>query len=315
MTKKFIFQLVLCLACVLAAFTFAFSQTADSTDIPKLLQEVKLKSDENYRKVNSEIINYAYKLRQNWREADKQGRVKETSELYELFLPTKCPIKKCRAVFVLLEKNGKPLAAAKIEKQRAKASEKFQKWEADPQAQELTPIPSDKLFWMKFAYYIRRPNSKMYETVVRIDGQEILEKCEFFAPTSETVNGRETIGLSFRPRADAVFDPLTNYMPQTEGKIWIDAQEKVMIRAAVWEKGTKFAETTSDYLLAHAALARDMTRTAEGIWFDRFGRINGLNYPNLFAKMKGDYSLEFFDHHRFNTEIKDVEIQNPGERK
>jgi len=308
MSKKICLHLIILLICILTATASAFSQTRDSTDIPKLLSEVKIKSDENWRRVNVETVNYVFKVRQIWREAGKESRIKEKSELYELYIPVKCPAKKCRVVTVLLEKNGKPLAADRVEKSRAKASEKIQDLETDKQARELPAEQPSRLVWMKFGYYVRRPNSARYETVVRLDGQEILETCEFYAPTRETINGREAIGLSFRPRADAVFSKESAYMPQSEGKIWIDATDKVLIQTAIWQKGTNFPETTSDYLFAHAALALDMTRTAEGIWFNRLGRINGLAYPNLFAEMKGDYSVEHFDFHRFNTEIKEVEI-------
>ncbi len=214
----------------------------------------------------------------------------------------------------MLAKDGKPLAAEKIEKQRAEAGRKLERIETDIKAQPLSPNPNSPLHWMKFGYWIRRPFSSEQELIVWIDGQEVLEKCGFFAPTRELLNEREAIALSFRLRAHAVFGEKTKYMPQTEGKIWIDAADRVLIQLAIWQKGIEFAETTSSYLLAHAALAIDMTRTKEGIWFPRLGRVNGLDYPNLFTGMKGDFSLENFDYHYFKTEVKTIEINNPVER-
>ncbi len=310
MCKKNALNFTLCFAIILAAFTFVFSQKQDSVDIPTLLRDVKQKSDENWWKVITEYPNYTYKWRKVWRKADKNGETEEKSELYELFFPTKCPVKKCRSVFVLFAENGKSISTEKIEKQRAKAGEKLERIEGDARAQPLSSNQNLPLHWMKFGYYVRRPFSNEQKIIVLIDGQEVLEKCEFFAPTRELINGRETIVLSFRPRADAVFSEETKYMPQTEGKVWIDAADKVFTQLAIWQKGTKFAETTSSYLLDHAALARDMTRTKEGIWFPRLGRINGLDYPNLFTEMKIDFSIENFDHHYFKTEVKAVEINN-----
>lgn len=315
MTKKDYLNLIFSLVCVLAASVSAFSQDKDAIDIPKLLSEVKIKSDENWRRVNAETVNYVYKARQTRRETDKKSRVKETSQLYELYIPTKCPIKKCRVVFVLLAKDGKPLAADKIEKNRAKASEKIQEMETDKKARELPTDQPSRLRWMIFGYHVRRSDSENYRTVVWLDGQEILEKCEFYAPTRETINGRPAIGLSFRPRVDARFNQQAEYMPQSEGKIWIDAADKVLIQTAIWQKGTSFKEMTSGYLLEHAALALDMTRTAEGIWFNRLGRISELAYPKLFVEMKGDYSVEFFDYHRFNTEVENFEITQPNQKR
>lgn len=49
-------------------------------------------------------------------------------------------------------------------------------------------------------------------------------------------------------------------MPLMEGKIWIDATDKVLMRLAAWQKGTKFPENaTSDYLFARAALTGYLT--------------------------------------------------------
>ncbi len=310
MCKKNALNFTLWFAIILAAFTFVFSQKQDSVDIPTLLRDVKQKSDENWRKVITEYPNYTYKWRKVWRKADKNGETEEKSELYELFFPTKCPVKKCRGVAVLLAEDGKPVSAKKIEKQRTKAGEKLERIEGDAQAQPLPSNQNSPLYWMRFSYSIYPLFSSEPKHIVLIDGQEVLEKCEFFAPTRELINGRETIVLSFRPRADAVFSKETKYMPQTEGKVWIDAADKVFTQLAIWQKGTKFAETTSSYLLDHAALARDMTRTKEGIWFPRLGCINGLDYPNLFTEMKSDFSIENFDHHYFKTEVKTVEIIN-----
>ena len=315
MFDKNALNFILCFAVIVAAFASAFSQTQDSLDIPTLLSEVKEKSDDNWRRASAEYPNYTYKWRKTWRKADKKGKIEVHSELYELFSPTKCPIKKCRRVNVLLAKDGKSLAAEKIEKQRAEAGKKLERIEADAQAQPLSPNPKVPLYWMTFGYWINRPFSSEQELIVWIDGREILEKCEFFAPAREVINGRETIGLGFRPRAGVAFGETTKYMSQAEGEIWIDAADRVLIQLAIWQKGTKFAETTSSYLLEHAALVRDMTLTKEGIWLPRLGRVNGLDYPNLFAEMRSDFSIENFDYHRFKTEVKAVEISNPVEKK
>ncbi|MGH9946829.1 MAG: hypothetical protein ACRD6X_06505 [Pyrinomonadaceae bacterium] len=313
MHKKLALNFSFCSAIILAAFTLIFSQKQDSIDIPTVLREVQQKSDENWRKVIVEYPHYTYKWRKVWRTAGKNGRTEEKSELYELFNPTKCPVKKCRGVNILLAEDGKPLAAEKIEKQRIKAGEKLERIEGNTRAQALPSNQDFPLEWMRFSYSIRPLFSSEARQIVLIDGQEVLEKCEFFGPTHDLINGRKTIVLSFQPRADAVFGTTTIYMPQTEGKIWIDAADKVLIRLAIWQKGTKFAETTSSYLFEHAALARDMTRTQEGVWFPRLGRINGLNYPNLFTEMKSDFSIENFDHHYFKTEIQTIEIHNSVE--
>ena len=263
----------------------------------------------------AEHPNYTYKWRTVWRRAGKQGKIKEESNLYEWFLPAKCRVKKCGAVGVLLAENGKPLTAAKIEKQRTKAGKKLERAEGDAQATTEPWIQEYRPMWMQTAYSVGRPYSKEWRALVLLDGQEILEKGEFYASSRETINGRAAIALSFRPRADAVFSEGTKYMPQTEGKLWIDEADRVLIRLAIWPKGTQFSEPTSDYLLAHAALAFDMTRTKEGLWFSCFARINGLSYPNLFTEMKLDWMMEQSDLQYFKTEVKSHEFNDPAKNK
>jgi hypothetical protein len=298
-------------AAIFVAFSCpAFSQNSE-IDITALLGEARHKSDENWRKMIVAYPDYTFKWRKIWREADKEGKVKEKSELAELFYPSKCRVKKCRSVNIELEKDGKPVSAEKIERERIKTGEKLERQENEKEAQTL-PLKRDyPLNWMRFAYYIHRPFESEPKIIIKIDGQEILEKCEFYSPERERVNGREAISLKFRPRSDAAFDEESKYARAVEGKIWIDAEDKVFFRLLMWQKETKFEKETSDYLFENAALAYDLTRTKEGIWFHRLGRIDGLKNPFLAPQMKGDFSIENFDHHYFQTEIKTVEVNSP----
>ena len=291
-------------------FTLVFSQTQNSLDIPTLLREVKQRSDENWHKMRLEYPNYTYKWLTIWRKAGMNGKPEETSELWEFFHAAKCRVGNC-TFGVQIAKNGKPLAAKKIEKQRTKVGKKLEKVEGDAQATMLAWNQDDPPMWMMAAYSVGRPYSKDWRAVVSLDGQEVLEKGDFIAQSLEIVYGREMIALSFRPRAGAVFSEGTKYMPQIEGKLWIDAEDKILTRLAMWPRGTNFHETTSDYLLEHAALGFDMTRAKEGIWFNRFSRINGLSYPNLFTEMKSDFIKEQFDLQYFKTEVKSLEINAP----
>ena len=311
MLRTLVLSSIICCATLSGAFKLLPAQTQESPDIPTLLREVRKKSDENWRKMRAEYPNYTYKWRTVWRKAGKHGKIEEESTLYEWFLPAKCRIKKCYAVSILLAKNGKPLAAEKIEKQRAKAGEKLERAEGDARATTEPWTQDYRPMWMQTAYSVGRPFSKEWKALVLLDGQEVLEKGEFYASSRETINGRAAIALSFRPRADAVFSEGTRYMPQTEGKLWIDEADKVLIRLAIWRKGTEFSETTSDYLLAHAALAFDMTRTKEGLWFSCLARINGLSYPNLFTEVEIDWMMEQSDLQRFKTDVKSLEINDP----
>jgi hypothetical protein len=312
------FKLFLQFCCFCAVIFVAFSNSVfaqtDKIDIPQLLKEARQKTDENWRTMLENYPNYTYKWRRVWRAADKKGKVEEKSDAFEIFMPLKCGDKKCRTVSILFEENGKLVSAEKLEKERIKAGEKLEKLENDKDAQgypRKLDYPSD---WMRFAHFKRRPFSDETEIIVKMDGQEILEKCEFFSPEREQINGREAISLKFRPRADAVFSAKTNYLLNAEGKIWIDAGDKVIFRLLIWQKGTKFENETSDYLLEQAAAVYDMTRTREAVWYFRFAEFRGLKNSSLFGAMKDDFSIEHFDYHFFKTEIKEVELNKPSEK-
>lgn len=282
------------------------AQTAE-IDIPRLLREAAAQSDANWRKMLLSTPNYTYKFRKIWRETGKDGRIAEKSEVYEIFPPPKCRGKKCRNVTVMLEKNGRAISVDKIEKQRRQAGEQLEKLENDEKAK---PLPSNQnLNWLRFSYFDRDPFADEARIIVKIDGQELLQKCEFFSPEREMINGREAISLKFRPRSRAVFAKETNYVRNVEGKIWLDAEEKIFIRLAMWPTGARFENQTGAALLGRAALVYDSTRTREGIWFFHLARINGLENSTLLPEMKTDFSIEHFEHHFFETEIKNVEIE------
>ena len=298
-------------AAIFVAFAISgFAQNSE-IDIPELIQEAKQKSDGNWRKMIANYRSYTYKRREIWREGKKDGKVVEKSELVEFFFPSKCRVRKCYPVEITLEKDGKQISAEKIEKERIKAGEKLERIENNKQAQTPLLKLDTPTHWMFFYYALRRPFNSEPKLLIKIDGKEILEKCEFYSPEREQINGREATSLKFRPRSDATFSKETNYSQNVEGKIWIDTADKVIFRLLMWQKGTKFEKETSDYLLENVPLAYDMTRVKEGIWFFHLGRIDALKNPFISAEMKTDLIIENFDYHYFQIEIKNVEVSSP----
>ena len=256
--------------------------------------------------------NYTFKWRRVLRKLGREGALKEESELYEVFIPTaKCWTKDCRRAVVLLEENGKPLPAERIEKERLKVGKKLE--EAERKESEQTKAPATAPVsqnWMRF--YVRFNKALGRDLHIVLDGQEILEKCDFSPAGREPVAGREMIALNFRPRANAAFAEKTAYMSRLEGRIWIDAEDKVFTRLAAWPKGTNLGDAVnSGQLLKRAALAYELVRTKEGIWFFSFGRINGAGFSDLFFGLKTDFSVEQFDYVNFRVEVENSKVLAP----
>ncbi|HEX8888365.1 MAG TPA: hypothetical protein VF779_04270 [Pyrinomonadaceae bacterium] len=305
----------LCLAGVflLAAHALSFGQQAtlpkssEEIDVPALLRESKERSDRNWELMLRRYADYSLKRRRTLRETNAKGEVKEESQLYEIFIPTNCKERiRCNAVLILLEKDGKPVSPDKIEKARLEAGKRLEKNERETENQNTQQAGGPS--WMRFSVNFHHPGG---DQRVMLDGQEILEKCEFSSPQREMIRGREAIALSFRPHFGAVFSGDTFYMNEVEGKIWIDTQDKVIIRLAAWPAGTKFDDESSESLLKNAALAYDLVRTREGIWFFRLGRINANKYSSLFYDEKVDFSVEQFDYVAFRVEVEDGQVQAP----
>jgi len=282
-------------------------KSSEEIDVRALLRESKERSDRNWELMLRRYSDYTLKRRRTIRETDEKGEVKEESQLYEIFIPTNCKERlRCNAVLILLEKDGKPVPPSKIEKARLEAGKRLEQAESEPLNQVAQQAGG--LTWMRFNVNYHH---LFGDRRVRLDGQEILEKCEFSQPRREEIKGRAAIALSFHPRSGAGFSGDTLYMSSIEGKIWIDAEDKVIIRLAAWPKGMKFDDESSDYLLKKAALAYDLVRTDEGIWFFRLGRINAGQYSNLFYDEKVDFSVEQFDYVSFRVEVENGQVVSP----
>lgn len=284
----------------------------DEATVSALLSESIKKSNQNWETMSREYYNYTFKWRRVLRKKGREGALHEESELYEVFIPTaRCWAKDCRRAVVLLEENGKPLPAEKIEKERFKLGKKLEQAEREVNEQIKAPasVPVNQN-WMRFYVNFKEVLGKGAHVV--LDGQEILEKCDFSPPRRERVANREMIALDFRPRASATFDKKTAYMSRIEGRIWIDAEDKVFTRLAAWPAGTKLDDAvSSNQLLRRAALAYELVRTKEGIWFFSFGRINGAEFRDLFPGLKTDFSIEQFDYVNFRVEVGNSKILAP----
>lgn len=285
---------------------------ADEADLSALLRESIHRSNQNWEKMSRHYYNYTFKWRRVQRKRVSEGTFQEESELYEVFIPkAECWTKNCRRAVVLLEENGKPRPLERIEKERLQAGRKIEEAEREESkrkgAAATLPVSQN---WMRFNVQSREVFGK--GTTVVLDGQEILKTCLLSHPRRERLAGREMIALDFHPRPQATFEEKSAYLPRIEGRIWIDAEDKVFVRLIAWPLGTKFDEAvSSEELLTHAALAYGLVRTKEGIWFFNFGRINGARFPDLFSGLKTDFSIEQFDYVNFKVEVEDSKILAP----
>ena len=88
----------------------------NNIDIPALVKEAMCKG------AGDMLSDFTYVTDSVKREKDKKGKEKEERFTYEVFIPTLKSGVRTRGVLVVTSRNGVPVPAAELEKERAKAA-------------------------------------------------------------------------------------------------------------------------------------------------------------------------------------------------
>jgi hypothetical protein len=269
-------------------------ETAASTEgqvptIPNLIREVKFNTEEQSMASMQGVTDYTYKWRKVVRRTNGDGKMEVKSETYEVYLPRYWG-KRMKGEKVLLEKNGKYVPREKVEKKRLKARKKMEKKNRSSSFFAFNQgIPE----WGHFTAWKR---GMWGARAVGFDAQKVLRYCDLHTREREKVDGREMISINFSGCTNFFYNQFTRVTPELEGKIWIDASDRVFARIAVWPKDMKIEDRGGNFLFNNAPMVFGSTRVAEGFWFWNYGRINCQLVPDICYPMKEDYSIEVFDY-------------------
>jgi hypothetical protein len=258
-------------------------------NISSLIREAKLNTEEQSILSLRGVTDYTYKWRKVIRRTRHDGTTEVKSATYEVYLPRYWG-KNMKGAKVLLEKNGEKVAQEKVDKNRLKAMKKMEKKNRSTGFFAYTQGTPE---WGHFTAWKR---GMWGARAIGFDAQKVLRYCDLQAQGSETVEGREMIALGFGGCTNFFYNQFTKVTPQLEGKIWIDAADKVFARIAVWPKGMKIENRGADHLFKNAPMAFGSTRVDEGFWFWNVGRINCQLIPDICTPMDVDYSIEVFDY-------------------
>jgi hypothetical protein len=268
--------------------------TAVSTDGPapsisNLIREAKYNTEEQSILSLRGVIDYSYKWRKVVRQTKSNGETEVKSETYEVYLPRYWG-KRMKGEKVLIEKDGKYVPREKVEKKRLKARKKMEKKNRSSGFFAFNQgIPE----WGHFAAWKR---GMWGARAVGFDAQKVLRYCDLEMHGRETVAGREMISINFSGCTNFFYNQFTRVTPKLEGRIWIDANDKVFARIAVWPKEMKIEDRGGDHLFKNAPMVFGSTRVEEGFWFWNHGRINCQLIPDICYPMNVDYSIEVFDY-------------------
>jgi sulfur carrier protein ThiS len=273
----------------------AFGQeTVASTEGPaptisNLIREVKFNTEEQSILSMQGVTDYTYKWRKLIRRTKGNGTTEVKSETYEVYLPRYWG-KKMKGEKVLLEKNGKFVPREKVEKKRFRARKKMEK---KNQSSSFFALNQGPVEWGHFAAWKRDMRGAR---AVGFDAQKVLRYCDLHTQGQEEVAGREMISINFSGCTNFFYNQFTGVTPELEGKIWIDANDRVFARIAVWPKDMKIEDRGGDYVFKNAPMAFGSTRVEEGFWFWNYGRINCQLIQDMCSPMNEDFSIEVFDY-------------------
>jgi len=289
-------------------------------DVPALVKEAICKG------AGDMMGQYTYVLNSTKREKDKKGQVKETSTTYEVFIPELKSGTRTRGVLVTTSRNGVPVPPAELEKERLEAAKRIEKEEeriasetpspennsdsARSQSNNPTGVVSGMLpLGMYAGTGINRSAFGVSRGRVRLAIATFLKNCELLLLRREPKDGREILVFKFTPRPEAQFNEDERYVAQLSGEIWIDAQERIVTRLVGWPA----VEKVSDERVGAPppAVYVEMLRLPTGVWLPHVSRINGADYPKLFAGITSDSISTHSNYIRFSTEVKDVKVE-PG---
>lgn len=275
-------------------------------DLPALVKEAMCKG------AGDMLSDFTYVVDSVEREKDKKGKVKEERITYEVFIPTLKSGARTRGVKVVTSRNGVPVPAAELEKERSRAAERIEKEEAKiaretpAAAVEVNPVPVTGM--IPLGWYGRTGSSRSAlgarRAGVTLGIFTFLRTCELTFVRRDSTE-RETLVFSFTPRPNAQFTEDDKYIAQLRGEIWIDVQDRIVTRLIGRPLGTTPEQPPAVYV--------EMMRLPQHrVWLPRMNRINGADYPTLFDHITTDSTSTHSNYIRFTAEVNDVKVGTPN---
>jgi hypothetical protein len=292
-----------------------------TVDIPALVKEA-------YCKGSGDMLGeYTYVTHSISREKDKKGKEKAETFTYEVFFPTLKSGAHTTGIKVVTSHNGVPVPPNELEKERTRAAERAEK-EEEKIARETPEPPSvtadSPPGMLPLGMYTRATRSRESfgrKYSAKLSVHTFLKTCDLTLARREQIDGRETLIFTFTPRADAQFADNEKYIARLTGEIWIDATDRIVTRLVGWPasapentKASPKAQTAFESSSSERppAVHVEMMRLPQrGIWLPRVTRINGADYPTLFAGITTDSNSTYSNYIRFSTEIQDVKVGAP----
>lgn len=265
-----------------------YPATAQTVDLAQLLD----KTQEVSRKTAYQAwVEYTSSFTQI--KVDKNG--KKQTFVYE----TLCSRKTCASV--LVGENGVSFSDEQINKNREKAAKSLDKAEKQTDAffkEKENPLGYGVLVkdWFNPSLYLK------------------ICKTEFSEKTS--IENRPTIKISvtnckLENLPSSLNSKNFQFMSKTEGFVWIDEQDKAIVKMELYaQKDLPNSSNSGEPLVEMKA-----AKIPDGYWFWKNFKIRPLENAAIFPDYKNNWEYEFYDYRLSSVEVKKVDINKENDKK
>ena len=285
----------------------AAGQTGDApAEVAALILEVARRE----RAMLPRRLEYTWTARVTDRELNKRGAVtKQKVSVYEVY-----PL---RGEFArkLVSEDGVPVSKERAEKELKRAAERMEKAaeEERKRAEGKAPPPptptaadlQNPAGIPSFGFATgQRHGSGFGSSEISLAVWRFFRYAEFTRPRRESLRGRETIVLDFRPRAD--FRPANEVQKpyaRLAGRLWLDAADKAVVRLEAWPADARPADLQSPASAAapEPLVVFEHERMPDGVWLERHIRVRTYGHKELFNGIELDLAKEASDFRRFDA--------------
>ena len=270
----------------------ALATTHPSTiDVDELLREVRTSGE----RMHHEVGEYTYSLRKVRRVLNSRGQIKsEEYHDYEAYPANG------RHALIKFAENGSRLALQLIDLNRRVATDLLVKSSAEN-------VPDRQIgYWGASLDGISpRRGEKRQWLSLTIDPEVFFDACEFTAPQTIVLEGRQTMVLDFRPRTSVQLSRDRQWVHRLTGTLWVDLTDKSLIRIEGQSKSGPDSPVNFVY---------QQQLLAPGVWAPSLIRVNTAGDESLFEGLNWDAWFEFTNFKKFDTSQIEQKIEAPKEK-
>jgi hypothetical protein len=245
--------------------------------------ERSLKASEQNWKLSE---NYTWRETRFFRQKDKQGKVKEQeSKTYDVTMIDGKEYER------LIMEDGEPLPPEKERKEQAKLDKEVARLQQESPSQRARRLAKQK--------EEREEQERMFRAVPKAFRFQVIGE--------EAVDGRPAWVIAAMPREGfKPFNRPTSWLPKMKGKLWIDKQ------ALIWLKAEVETLDTISFGLFLARVGKGSTMHFEQqfvngeVWMPRRTEVAFDARLAIFKKLYGEAEILFTDYKKFSSDSKVV---------